>query len=379
MNGGHRGVAWPELDALLRDGVAAGLPDGDLLHRFVTSPDRCGELAFTVLVARHGPMVLGVCRRILRDPSEADDAFQATFLVLARKAGSIRAGDSLGPWLYGVSVRVARRLQSVAARRPASATEGEGLGSIPDRHQVRIGGSRAEAGSRGRPGGPAGRLSPCALALLLRRPHARGGRRQAGLPGRHGPQPAGSRPGLASRPARTAGRSGAIPIARAERGPRRIRRRRRSPSLIDSTARAAARLAAGHPLAGVVPARVVEVATGVIRVMARTKWTAAAVVIAIGTLAGWGAWAGQSGPEQGASRGSQREIDTPPSDRLRGDFGRPLQKRIAVAPRRSRRTSRPPTCPPISPPSWSRPSPSWATWTSIRPRSRRSASPSASR
>ena len=135
MKGGHRGVAWPELDALLRDGVATGLPDGDLLHRFVTSPDRCGELAFTALVARHGPMVLGVCRRILRDPSEADDAFQATFLVLARKAGSIRTGDSLGPWLHGVSRRVARRLQSVAARRPASATEGEGPGSLLDRHQ----------------------------------------------------------------------------------------------------------------------------------------------------------------------------------------------------------------------------------------------------
>ena len=80
----RRGVALPDLDSLFQDGVAAGLPDKELLHRFVSSRDRCGELAFTTLVARHGPMVLGVCRRILRDSATADVAFQATFLVLAQ-------------------------------------------------------------------------------------------------------------------------------------------------------------------------------------------------------------------------------------------------------------------------------------------------------
>ncbi len=83
-------MAAPELSRLLTDGVAGGLSDGELLRRFAGSRDRGGEMAFAVLVARHGPMVLGVCRRFLRNPAEVDDAFQATFLVLARRAGGIR-------------------------------------------------------------------------------------------------------------------------------------------------------------------------------------------------------------------------------------------------------------------------------------------------
>ena len=58
-------------------------------------------------MARHGPMVLGVCRQLLRDPNDVEDAFQATFLVLVRKAGSLRRRDLLGNWLYGVAYRVA--------------------------------------------------------------------------------------------------------------------------------------------------------------------------------------------------------------------------------------------------------------------------------
>ena len=103
------GLVPPELDSLLRDGVATALTDQELLERFATRPDRSGELAFAALVARHGPMVMNVCRRMLRDAADADDAFQATFLVLVRRAGAVRFGTSLGPWLYGVSVRVARR------------------------------------------------------------------------------------------------------------------------------------------------------------------------------------------------------------------------------------------------------------------------------
>ena len=78
-----------------------------------------GELAFATLVARHGPMVLNVCRRMLRDPADSEDAFQATFLVLVRKRAAIQFETSLGPWLFGVSVRVARRARYVAARRSA--------------------------------------------------------------------------------------------------------------------------------------------------------------------------------------------------------------------------------------------------------------------
>ena len=68
------------------------------------------------MVARHGPMVLGVCRRMVRDEHMAADAYQAVFLILARKARAIRVVDSLGRWLYGVSVRVAGRARAIAAR-----------------------------------------------------------------------------------------------------------------------------------------------------------------------------------------------------------------------------------------------------------------------
>src|SRR3954453_14670883 len=78
--------------------------DALLLGRFV---DQWDQGAFRDLVGRHGPMVLGVCRRILRDPHAAEDAFQATFLLLVRKAGTVRKRESVGPWLYGVARRVA--------------------------------------------------------------------------------------------------------------------------------------------------------------------------------------------------------------------------------------------------------------------------------
>jgi RNA polymerase sigma factor (sigma-70 family) len=84
-----------------------------LLERFVAEGD---DSAFEALVVRHGPMVLGVCRRILISPHDADDAFQAIFLVLARKAARLRAPDRLGPWLHGVATRVARKARKRAAR-----------------------------------------------------------------------------------------------------------------------------------------------------------------------------------------------------------------------------------------------------------------------
>ena len=84
--------------SLFSGGVSTGLTDKELLERFATSRDSAGELAFATLVARHGPMVLSVCRRLLRDPHESEDAFQATFLVLVRK----RSGSGSTPlWAHG--------------------------------------------------------------------------------------------------------------------------------------------------------------------------------------------------------------------------------------------------------------------------------------
>jgi RNA polymerase sigma factor (sigma-70 family) len=110
---------------LFAGGTTTGLSDGQLLGRFAAGRRESAEsaaaadLAFAALVDRHGAMVWGVCRRVLGDAHEAEDAFQATFLVLARRAGSVRVDDSLGRWLYGVALRVARRARSEADRREA--------------------------------------------------------------------------------------------------------------------------------------------------------------------------------------------------------------------------------------------------------------------
>jgi RNA polymerase sigma factor (sigma-70 family) len=104
------------LDVLFRAGTLGGLTDAQLLERFLRSDATAGA-AFEVLLDRHGPMVLGVCRRILRDDHAADDAFQATFLVLVRRDRAIRRRDSLGPWLHGVARRMAVRARAAATKR----------------------------------------------------------------------------------------------------------------------------------------------------------------------------------------------------------------------------------------------------------------------
>jgi RNA polymerase sigma factor (sigma-70 family) len=93
---------------------AGGADDRQLLERFAAGRD---EAAFEALLRRHGPMVLGVCRRLLRDPNDADDAFQATFLMLARKANSITKRESVGGWLYQVAYNTALKVKAGAAAR----------------------------------------------------------------------------------------------------------------------------------------------------------------------------------------------------------------------------------------------------------------------
>jgi RNA polymerase sigma factor (sigma-70 family) len=95
-------------------GTCTGLSDARLLERFVTGRD---EAAFAAMVARHGALVLNTCRAVLKDPNAADDAFQATFVLLFRKAGSIRGRDALGAWLHRVAYRTALRTRSDAVRR----------------------------------------------------------------------------------------------------------------------------------------------------------------------------------------------------------------------------------------------------------------------
>lgn len=103
--------------------VALDETDGQLLNRFIAHHD---EAAFRVLLERYGPMVMGVCRRALMDQHDVEDAFQATFLVLVRKAAGIQGQELVGNWLYGVAVRIARRARRTAARR------GLPSGGVPD-------------------------------------------------------------------------------------------------------------------------------------------------------------------------------------------------------------------------------------------------------
>jgi RNA polymerase sigma factor (sigma-70 family) len=151
---------------------AGGEPDAELVRRFAVSGD---AVAFRTLVARHGPVVWGVCRRLARNHHDAEDAFQATFLVLARAAGGVRDGGAVGGWLCGVAARVTARLRASQRLEPAPVepTDGhpdgplgeltvreaeavlfEELAHLPERHRAPIvlccleGLSRDEAATR---------------------------------------------------------------------------------------------------------------------------------------------------------------------------------------------------------------------------------------
>ena len=99
---------------VFRDGTLAGMSDRQVLERFAAHSD---ESAFETILSRHGPMVRNVCRQILLDPHDVDDAVQAVFLALVQKARAIRVDDSLGPWLYTVAGRVAARARANRRKR----------------------------------------------------------------------------------------------------------------------------------------------------------------------------------------------------------------------------------------------------------------------
>jgi RNA polymerase sigma factor (sigma-70 family) len=116
MATGPLGSVVGRLRRLAERGEAAARTDRELLARFVAARD---EAAFAELVRRHGPVVLGVCRRVVRDAHAAEDAFQAVFFVLARKAGAVGRPELLGNWLYGVACRVSLKARADVARRRA--------------------------------------------------------------------------------------------------------------------------------------------------------------------------------------------------------------------------------------------------------------------
>jgi RNA polymerase sigma factor (sigma-70 family) len=106
-----------QIGSLFDGGSVVGLSDRELIERFNRQRDAIGEAAFAALVARHGPMVMHVCRQLVADQHHAEDTFQAVFLVLARKARSIRDPDLLSNWLYGVALRTAKKARGQIAHR----------------------------------------------------------------------------------------------------------------------------------------------------------------------------------------------------------------------------------------------------------------------
>ncbi|HWE35442.1 MAG TPA: sigma-70 family RNA polymerase sigma factor [Isosphaeraceae bacterium] len=272
------GAVLRQVDRLFGAGTLAGLSEAQLLERFVARRD---EAAFAALVERHGPMVLGVCRRTLADRHDIEDAFQATFLVLVRKAGSIRDREGLAPWLHGVARRVACRARGLAARRRA--VEGPGLDEVAlavaatpeaprsdlvpllDEEIARLPANDREAivlcDLQGRPGEEAARLLGLRAVTLRSRLH-RARRRLRERLVRRGVAPAA----LASAWIATS------PAPAME--------------LSESTITAAIGFAARPASAGAASARVVALTEGVLKAMLLTKWKVAAVAtVALGIAA----------------------------------------------------------------------------------------------
>jgi RNA polymerase sigma factor (sigma-70 family) len=270
------------LRTLVDAGTASERTDPQLLEQFVARRD---QAAFATLVQRHGPMVLGVCRGWLRDRHDAEDAFQATFLVLVRRAASLDRHKSLGGWLHNVACRVARKAAAQAAKRGAHERQAppmpstdplaevaardlhavlhEELRGLPDQYRVPLvlcyfeGRTHAQAAQElGTPPGSMAYQLARARDLLLKRLSRRGVTLPAG--------------GLAV--VLTAQAASAVP-----------------PVLLDATVRGALLAAAGQAAAGFASPRAADLADQAVRAMLVTRLTGAAAWLLAVSLAAAGA------------------------------------------------------------------------------------------
>ena len=298
-----------QLDTLFQCGVTGSKSDEELLRQFVAGTGEFAQAAFRALVDRHGAMVFGVCRRVLGDRHAAEDAFQATFLVLARKAVEIARREQLASWLYGVARRAALQARTRAARRIASekrlrimsSPEGideiqqnelrsildEEVGRLPERHRVVIvlceleGLSRREA---------AGRLGVSEGTVSSRLARAKTRLRECL-----------TRRGLALSAATLAlalkhdAHAAIVP-----------------PALVDSTIRVATIVATGSSLAGVASASVVSLTEGVLTAMLFSKFKFAFIgLVAVTLLASTGGVVAQTGKSSDDDRlkSLERKVD----------------------------------------------------------------------
>jgi cobalt-zinc-cadmium efflux system membrane fusion protein len=268
-----RGVC-NQLDGLLVFGVAGHLSDEELLGRFVAQRDDAAEAAFAALVERHGRMVLGVCRRVLGDRHEAEDAFQATFLVLARKAASIARPGQLANWLFGVACRTALAARVRAGRRTAREQRAHAASrrqNTPDGHdQVVLAELRAvldEELAR-LPERYRAALVACELEGLTRRAAAR----RLGIPeGTLSSRLARAKDLLRLRLVRRAFGLSALALDRIFASEAQARTVVVPLSLVDSTIRAATRVAAGASLVGTASTSIATLTQGALKAMLFTK------------------------------------------------------------------------------------------------------------
>lgn len=304
-----------ELQNLFEVGTLGGLSDGQLLERFV---ERREEAVFEAIVRLHGAMVWGVCRRLLRDHHDAEDAFQTTFLVLARKAASVMIREKLGCWLYGVAYQTAMKARAMRAKRRVREVQApdmpepearcrsdrdglsdwldEELGRLPQKYRTPIilceleGRSHKEAaGQLGWPVGTVSSRLSRARAMLATRLARRGVSLLAG--------------GLAAMLPRESAAAG-MPAG-----------------LVGSTVRAASLVAAGGATAtaGAVPAGVAALTREVLRAMrmAKIKIAVVALLAGVAVVAGIGlaCWAQATGP------GGRGEVRRGPSSEQKGAKG----------------------------------------------------------
>ncbi|HZY83948.1 MAG TPA: sigma-70 family RNA polymerase sigma factor [Gemmataceae bacterium] len=291
--------------SLLQDG--GGLGDGELLECYVTDRD---EAAFAALLRRHGPMVLGVCRRVLRHEADAEDAFQATFLVLVRKAHTVVPRGMVSNWLYGVAHNTARKAKAMARKRRSKEAEAgsarkvvvvegawrevqelldEELSRLPDRYRVPIvlcelEGKTIKEVAR-QLGWPQG-----TVATRLSRGRVMLGKRLA----RHGLPLAG------------AGMTAALAEAVASAGvPAPLER---------STVQAASRFAAGRAAAGLVSATAAALTDGVLKSMLLHKLKIATAVLAgLALVLGLAARGPRALAQRGAERPAAKPAANPPA------------------------------------------------------------------
>ncbi len=325
MAGSQIGAAVRQLQTLFDVGTACGLTDDQLLARFVSSRDHG---AFEVLVERHGPMVASVCRGVLKDPNDAQDAFQATFLVLVRKAGSIRGGGSLGSWLYRVAFNMAVQINAEAARRQRVERRA-GAMAEPSKTDSTPGDELVPALYEEVDRLPEKYRLPVVLCHLEELTHAQAARQLGWTEGAVRGRVARAREVLRRRLARRGLvlSAGALATAMAERSASAS-----SASVpaawIDGTVKAATAIVVGQPLAaGAVSAAAISFSETMVRTLFMTRLKiAAAAVLAVGGVVfvaaiaaeqrnGANAKSGLAAPERCRGQGGCRDRETFPGRR----------------------------------------------------------------